>query len=140
MAELLLRVVDKSNPDDPYKDVKLTKRGDVIVVMPDGWAWGAEELSNPQWRILKWPALSMSAASAFLSPEIDTAPQPVGDNPMLQRRGFSFDLDAAIIPAGLRTWLADDTRAAPFFTVPANITLAMVRKKKSPRPDPTVIG
>lgn len=140
MAELLLRVVDKVNPDDPYKDVQLTKRGDVVTALPDGWAWSSEEQRNPHWRILKWPSLTLSAATVFLSPEIDSKPQLTGENPMLQRRGFAFDLDAPALPAALKAWLADDTRAEPFFTVPDGITLAMVRKKKPPRPDPTVIG
>lgn len=139
MAELLLRVVDKVS-SDPYKDVKLTKRGDVVAVCPDGWGWSSEEQTNPHWRIVKWPALSVSAATVFLSSEIDTEPQLVGENPMLQRRGFSFDLDAAILPAAVKAWLTDDTRAHPSYTVPAGITLQALRKQKVARPDPHVIG
>lgn len=140
MAELLLRVADKTSAD-PFKDAKLTKRGDVIVALPDGWNWTEEEQRNPAWRILKWPALSLSAASVFLSPELDTEPAQLGiENPMLQRRGFGLDLDAKSLPPAFAAWLADDTRAAPFFTVPAGITVTTLRKKKQARTNPNVIG
>lgn len=105
MAELLVRVVDKVN-DDPYLDVQCTKRGDVIVVQPDGWVWGAEELKNPDWRIVQAPNISVSAATAFLGPELDTDPQR--PSRVLQRRAFKLDL--SLLPAKWTAWLADDSR------------------------------
>lgn len=89
MAELLLRVVDKTSPD-PYRDARLTKRGDVIVVCPDGWNWGLEELASPDWRILRLPALSVSEARALLAEEPET--DPTQPSRVRQRRAFRLNL------------------------------------------------
>lgn len=88
MAELLVRIVDKTN-DDPYLDVRCTKRGDVITVQPDGWAWGKEELANPEWRIVKIAA-SVAECLQFLSPEL---PQSATPDRMIRKRAFKFDLE-----------------------------------------------
>lgn len=88
MAELLVRVVDKTN-DDPYLDVRCTKRGDVIVVKPDGWAWGKQELANPDWRIVKIDA-SIEECLQLLAPEL---PQSVTPDRMTRKRAFKIDLD-----------------------------------------------
>ena len=45
--EILCRIVDKSAREDA------SKRGDVIAIRPDGWAWSNEELTNPDWRIIQ---------------------------------------------------------------------------------------
>lgn len=89
MAELLVRVVDKVNNDSVYLDAKCLKRGDVVVVCPDGWVWSDLERKNPDWHIVKVPGMSMSEAQAFTSPEI-------GDpklNLMLRPRAFKVDVD-----------------------------------------------
>lgn len=102
MAELLVRVVDKVNPDF-YANTKCLKRGDVIAVCEDGWGWGVEELANPDWRILKIPDMTVAEASVFLAPERNRDPgQP---SRTLQRRAFAIDLDhPAIDQAGLRAF------------------------------------
>lgn len=88
MSELLVRVVDKIN-EDPLLNSKCTKRGDVIVVCPDGWEWSVEERSNPNWRIIKMPDMNMDEASRLLAPELDTDPnQP---SRVLQRRAFKIN-------------------------------------------------
>ena len=141
MAELLVRVVSKVNPADPFKDVKLTKRGDVIAVQPDGWGWGREELRHPDWRIFRWPSVSVSEASVFLSPELPTEPQlPGAEDPMLQRRGFHIDVDLGSLPKALRDYVGDASRERPYFDVPATVTIAMVKKKRPRRGNPNVIG
>lgn len=91
MAELLVRVVDKIN-DDPYLDAKCLKRGDVVVVCPDGWPWGKHEQHNPDWRILKVPGVSVTALQGFLAPEPETDPE--NPSAMLQARAFRLNLDA----------------------------------------------
>lgn len=140
MCELLVRVKDKVSPD-PYRDVKLTKRGDVIVVMPDGWAWSSEERTNPDWRIFKWPSESIANASALLSPELPIGQWPENaPDPMLQRRGFCLDVNFATLPQALKNYLADDSRAQAFFNVPAQVTIAALKMKRAKRPDPNVIG
>ena len=142
MCELLVRVRSKVNPTDPYLDVQLTKRGDVIVVAPDGHAWGRMELTLPEYRIFRWPSLSESAASVFVSPEISTSPQllPGVSDPMLQRRGFSLDVDLPSLPAALRKFLADDSRAQPYFNVPDSIKVSTLKKQKKARSDPATFG
>ncbi len=89
MAELLVRVKDKVNPDSPQLDAKCLKAGDVVVACPDGWEWSELEKSNPDWLIVKVPGMSMEEAKTFTAPE-------VGDrlvNPMLRQRAFKIDLE-----------------------------------------------
>lgn len=90
MCELLVRTVDKSNPDDIYLDVKLTKRGDVIVIREDGWPWSEAERTSPFWKIFKMPGIKASDLSAFIAEE----PGDPKFNQTLQRRAFKFDLDS----------------------------------------------
>lgn len=90
MCELLVRVVDKINPD-PYLNVGLTKRGDVIAVCPNGWNWGTAELSNPEWRIICLPNVTETEVASLLQPEVNT--DPLNPSKMLQRRAFKLDLD-----------------------------------------------
>lgn len=131
MAELLVRVVSKSSAD-PAQDAKLTKRGDVIVVAPDGWGWSTIELTAPHWRIFKWSSVTESEASALLTPELPVSEVDI-DNPLLQRRGFNLNIDAAILPSALKAYIADDSRAQPFFTISAQVTLASIKTKKARR-------
>jgi CxxC motif-containing protein len=90
MSELLVRVKDRTHKDF-YIDCGLTKRGDVIAVCPDGWNWGTEEISNPDWRIIKTD-LTEDEASVFLSPERDK--DPTQPSRTLQFRAFKIDLDS----------------------------------------------
>lgn len=55
MAELLIKSSDTTNPD-PVKDLRgCYKKGDVVVVKPDGWSWGKEELKKEKFYILRIP-------------------------------------------------------------------------------------
>ena len=55
MAELLIKAQDAIHPD-PIKDLRgCYKKGDVGVIMPDGWRWGKEELNKDKFYILKVP-------------------------------------------------------------------------------------
>ena len=90
MCELLVRVVDKIN-SNPYLNVQLTKRGDVIAICPDGWNWGTEELAHEDWRIICLPNVPESEMASFLQPEINT--DPLNPSRMLQSRAFKLDLD-----------------------------------------------
>lgn len=105
MAELLVRIVDKTSTD-PYLNAQLTKRGDVIVVVEDGHRWGRDELANTEWKIIKVPGVKASDVSGFLAPE------PNGDNAnpsrVLQRRAFRFNLAAK--PKNLADLLAAQVR------------------------------
>ena len=137
MCEILLRVRDKVNDADPYLDAQCLKRGDVVVVVENGWPWSEAELTNPDWRILKLPNVSVEFAEAFLAPEVDT--DPTRPSRMLRRRALRVAVNA--LPAAVRTWLADETRAQPTRTM--NVTEAQLwnlREGKTPLPDPNVIG
>lgn len=139
MCEMLLRVVDKINLNDPYLDVKCLKRGDVVVICDDGWEWGSEDLRNPAWRILKLPNVSKSMAEAFLGPELDT--DPANPSRMLQRRAFKFDVDNASLPLPIKAWLADVSRANPSFTAGLSAAqLLSFRAAKPRKQDPNVLG
>lgn len=125
MAELLVRVIDKIN-DDPVLNTKCMKRGDVVVVCPDGWGWSKEELTNPFWRIIKMPNLSMEEANRFLAPELDTDPnQP---SKTLQRRAFKLDFN--ILPLTVKADIDSPIRLAEVLEATSIVTadLGMVAK------------
>lgn len=122
MCELLVRVVDKVNAQDPRKNAQLTKRGDVITVQEDGWPWSAAELAGNPWRVIAVPGVPADVVSAFLQPE---PYDPVVDHKLPQRRAFKFDIDAFLaLPAGTKL-----TRAQ---------ALAL-KITKPPIPDPDVL-
>lgn len=136
MAELLVRVVDKIN-NDPYLNVKCSKRGDVISVQPDGWVWGKEEYKNPEWRILKFPSVTVSEASAFLGAELETDPE--NPSAMLQSRGFSLDL--ANLPAPILEVISDIKRRNPTarHKPTTGAQLLALKLTKAAIPDPNVM-
>src|ERR1043166_9865558 len=51
--ELLIKAVDASHAN-PVKDQGCYKRGDVVIVMPDGHPWGREE-GPPTFLVVKVP-------------------------------------------------------------------------------------
>ena len=145
MAEFLIRVHDKINPDSIYLDAQCTKRGDVIVACEDGHVWGKEELTNPDWRILQVPDLALIDAYAFTVPEPVRNPNVVSKT--RQKRAFKLNLDAPILPKTLITYLADDKRKTPTILWP--LTLPQLQAIKitktaisdpSVTADPTIIG
>lgn len=131
MAELLVRVVDKIG-DDIFKDAALTKRGDVIVVCPDGWPWGSEELSNPEWRIISVPDMTEIEANAMTTREIgDRSVQNV-----LQERAFKFDLDSLPQAHKAKTM---GNRDHAIITIPKAI-LNQTKKQKPKKDNPFIVG
>jgi hypothetical protein len=135
MAEFLVRVVDKVN-SDIYLDSKCLKAGDVVVVCPDGWGWGAEELINPDWRIVAIPAISVTQAQAFLGTELDI--DPTKPSRMLRRRAFKIDL--SLLPVAWQTWITDNTRTAPIKTFSGAVAQVLALKAaKTPLVDPNVL-
>lgn len=128
--EALLRVKDKKNLNSETLDARLTKRGDVIVVVPDGHNWGKEELTNPDWRIVKVPAVTVEEAAPCLEPE-DEFGSPSW-TPMSQRRKTMINADHVNLPQAFKAWLVDDTRAQPTFTL--SITKQQFADIKALRP------
>lgn len=90
MAEMLVRVVDRSN-NDPLLDARLTKRGDVIAICDDGHAWSALERSGTPWIIVRVPGATVADLSAFVAEEPQNAANP---HRLLRVRAFSFNLAA----------------------------------------------
>ena len=140
MAEFLVLIASRVDAADPYKDVKLHKRGDVIEIVPDGWVWSAAEKTNPNWRIVKWPGVLVADVTDFMQPELDNRTVKMGSDPMLQIRGFNLNIDIATLPVAVKAFIADSTRAQRSITVPAQITVAALKAKKAKRPDPNVIA
>lgn len=132
--ELLVRIRDKINLNDPYFHDMLTKRGDVIVVKSDGHAWGKEEIANPEWIIIRVP-LSRSEAEALLAGTLISN----GDRQILRRkREFRLNVDA--LPARLQTAMTYDGKRTAT-VVDATVTeIRGVREQKPAWQDPNVIG
>lgn len=141
MAECLIRVVDKVNSDF-YLNTKCTKRGDVIVIQPDGWNWGIDELGLRIYRIIQLPEIDPSDLSAYLAPELDVDPQ----NPSrtLQRRAFFFDLNTfgLLQTQRYRNQMIDDNRIIDRILPDIRdlTTVLSVKVAKLPIIDPNVIG
>lgn len=132
--EAIFFVVDRV-AEDPYVDAMAYKRGDVIVVKPDGWPWSEAELTNPDWRIIKFPAVTVEQAASFLAPEVETDPR--NPNRMRQRRGFRLDLDG--MPAELRSHISK-ARAKPVVSDMTAQELNTLRKRRPRRQDPNVLS
>lgn len=138
MAELLLRVVDKVG-SDLYRNCQCLKRGDVVVVQPDGWKWGNEELTNPDWRILKLPNVTVLQLQQFLSGEPITDSNRSSNTRL--RRWYFVDLANAAITGQFRNYLNDATRANATFTSAFSFAqFDALRKQKTAVADPQVIG
>ncbi len=143
MIELLVQVRSGTNPDNIYSDVKLFKRGDVIVSMTPDWPWSHEEQTSPSFRILKMSDEHPDDGESLITGELNDIPQMLQDdeNPMLQVRGFYLDLDVPGIPAKLAAYLADDSRKNPYFVVTATMfTIAQWKRQRPKVRDPRVIG
>lgn len=89
--EALVRIIDRSAAEDD------SKRGDVICVQPDGWAWSDAERTNPDWLIIK--------VASFLGTDRDTALATGRNFPAgrFRRREWKLNLDNAPLP-GRFTW------------------------------------
>ncbi len=135
MAEFLIRVRDKEAHPDPYVDVQRSKRGDVIAVCPDGWAWSHAERTNPGWRIVRVLGVPMAIAETFTTPERG---DPKVDR-MLRRREAGFDFGHPDLSARVREYLADDSRAQESIVLSAGIGRKL-RKQRERLADPAVIG
>jgi len=136
--ELLVRVKDKIN-EDFYLNCQCTKRGDVIVAMPDGHVWGKEELSDPNYRILKLPDMLPADAQILCSPQIDIDPK--NPSKTLLKRAYKLNLDDPSIPNEFATFLTEDARTQPALLSPQSATNVISLKAKKPLvQDPAIFG
>lgn len=116
MAELLFRVTDRVHARDTARDQEQPRRGDVIVIQPDGWAWSAREMTAPHWRILSLPGVEPGAVAKWIERGAWTAADLLLEEhlrPPLARRVRRFNLDAVLLPPAFKAWLADSARAEP---------------------------
>ena len=63
MCEILIKAIDALHID-PEKDKMCYKRGDAVVVMPDGHLWGKEE-GLPKFVVVKIPGMSVAAGKVY---------------------------------------------------------------------------
>jgi hypothetical protein len=129
MCELAIMAVSHTNLADPIKDVRLHKAGDVVVAMPDGWAWGTDELSSPLFMIVKVPSLPLIEGLALCT-------ETQGNlmlNPMLPIRAFKLDL--TLLPISLD----GVSRKVPFVTLTAT-QIRGAKAQKAPIANPLVVG
>lgn len=130
MIELLVRIVDKTS-DDKNKDIQLTKRGDVIAWHLAGEDWGTQELSNPEWRIIK-ADITEADANALLAPEL---PTKLGTpNEILKKRAVKLDVDSLAISSDTKQRVDDK---ATILSKPVIVSAVVV---KDPTPQADVIG
>jgi len=55
MAEALIKAVDFVHPDPEIDKRGAHKRGDIIVIKPDGWNWGGAERDPSKFAIVTVP-------------------------------------------------------------------------------------
>jgi hypothetical protein len=92
VAELLIVSNDRPVPDSPGK----WREGETVIVRPDGWQWGREELNTDKFVILSIPDAVVEDVLDFQHEDWDTPGDP--ETPMHHRRRF-------VIPSGLMSAL-----------------------------------
>lgn len=87
MCEILVRTKNKEGTQK--------RRGNVVVVMPDGHDWTPRERGNPDWRIIKIAGLSVEEGESLCASDYVQA--DVGmrgrESDMISLRKFFLDLD-----------------------------------------------
>ena len=110
-ADVLFWASDKESSGDAELDALAYKRGDVITIQASPWAWSARELSRPEWRIVRLPNVEPIDLRELILPEFEAL---AVENPRMRRmRRSRLRVELATLPAPLRSWLADNTRAQP---------------------------
>lgn len=108
MAELLIKATNATHTD-PVKDARgCYKRGDVVGVAPDGWAWGALELKAPatggQFVVLKITDVTRQQVINWVrnnwGTQIDGIDFDVDGETPLRRRRVRIDVD--LVPNNVR--------------------------------------
>lgn len=106
MTEFLLRVHDQVNLRNPFMNQRLTKRGDIIVALPDGWEWGPGETTAPFWRIVVADIPADEALGWTAEEEYSDSAADV--DIVWKRKAMWMRLDR--VTGDFATWLAQDTR------------------------------
>lgn len=86
MAEILIKAVDATHPD-PVKDKRgCYKKGDPVVVMPNGHNWGNAECL-PTFYVFRIPGLTVEEARQYIEPAYILGNPELG---ISERRKFRF--------------------------------------------------
>lgn len=89
MAELLIKAQEPWNNDDPKAPANRTRKGDIIVVKPDGWKWGKEE-NPPRFMVMQIPELKYEDAKKFEDPLVDD--KDIENSIVLKLRKHAVDI------------------------------------------------
>lgn len=106
MSEFLVRVYDKVNLADDEKTTRLTKKGDFISAVPDGWVWGTAEATNPDWRIIASDIPDHEAVGWLAEGKL--ADEKAVSYTIWKRKLVWMRLD--LVTGDFATWLANDLR------------------------------
>lgn len=104
MAELLIKAVDARH-SDPTKDARgCYKRGDIVLVRPNGFEWGRLEVLPPAqggvFVIIKITDVTPNQVRNWIRNNWETDPE--ADDTTRRRR---IKIDADSLPAGVRSTL-----------------------------------
>ena len=102
MAELLIKAVDAVHSDTQKNQRGCYKRGDVVVVMPDGHPWGTEE-RPPKFVTMRVVGVLPARYQRLVEQAETVILDPEGNPVRLRRRHYSLDLSQ--LPAGARNRL-----------------------------------
>jgi len=110
MCELLVKAIDANHPDPVIDLAGSYKRGDVVVIMPDGHTWGTGELDTNVFAIIKHPGVSVDSMKYMLYEHVESLPKTAALKvPRLMRhiqrdarktkirKRFSINIDTQII-------------------------------------------
>lgn len=100
MARFLVKAVSAAHVD-PVKDARgCYKRGDIVVIRPDGHVWGREE-TLPMFYQVDVSGLTVEAATLYAQAhtEPDLASPFPGDTTPVKRRRYRFRIEALSGPA-----------------------------------------
>jgi len=79
LSQAQIDALDEGQKDSRNARIQL---GDIVVVKPDGWVWGAEE-NLPRYLVVKLPQLSVATVEHFTQSLMDlTDPE----NPKMKRK------------------------------------------------------
>jgi hypothetical protein len=125
--EFLLRIETKTDVA-AGREHHACRAGDVVVMRPDGWAWGSKERTLPFWRIVRVP-ITEAEAEAFLNRE----PGDLRTDRTLRRRVYR--LDFSLLSTTVRNRILAARNPA---NEPLSLTLTQVRGAKAewPKPQP----
>ena len=104
MAEFLIKARSAVHVD-PDKDARGSyKRGDIVVVMPDGHMWGTSE-TLPDFVVVKVPGVDHERAQQLIESEVEIDPE-TGERIPVRRRRWNIKVDD--VPLAVRKALRNN--------------------------------